>query len=43
MLTMLLVTGPFIVLYEIGILLAGLGMRQKTKARAEQEIEREVV
>ncbi len=43
MLTMLLVTVPFIVLYEIGILLAGLGMRQKTKARTEREIEREVV
>jgi sec-independent protein translocase protein TatC len=43
MLTMLLVTGPFIVLYEIGILLAGLGMRQKTKARAERDLEKEIV
>ncbi len=29
--TMLLVTGPFIVLYEIGLLLAGLAARQRAK------------
>ncbi|MBN1920266.1 MAG: twin-arginine translocase subunit TatC [Anaerolineae bacterium] len=31
--TMLLVTGPFIVLYELGILLASLAMRQRTRQR----------
>ncbi|MBN1261459.1 MAG: twin-arginine translocase subunit TatC [Anaerolineae bacterium] len=32
--TMLLVTGPFIILYEIGIVLAGLAVKQKTGREA---------
>lgn len=32
--TMLLVTGPFIVLYEIGVLLAGIAARQRGRALA---------
>jgi sec-independent protein translocase protein TatC len=35
--TLLLVTGPFILLYEIGLILARLGMRQRSRAVKDEE------
>jgi sec-independent protein translocase protein TatC len=35
--TLLLVTGPFIMLYEIGLILARLGMRQRSRAVKDEE------
>jgi sec-independent protein translocase protein TatC len=35
--TMLMATGPFIVLYEVGILLSRLAVRQRERAQAESE------
>lgn len=39
--TLLLVTGPFILLYEVGLLLARLGGRQRAQAEARREAELE--
>ncbi len=37
--TLLLVTGPFILLYELGLVLARIGARQRSRAVAEEESE----